>query len=55
LSSDIYFRIAADLGAPKNAIGQAEAKVRWGDDVYIYNFAWNTAIQNGRLRAFHTL
>jgi para-nitrobenzyl esterase len=53
-ASDIYFRISADRGARRNAMAQAEAKVQLGDDVYMYNFAWDTPIQGGRLRAFHT-
>jgi para-nitrobenzyl esterase len=53
--SDLYFRIAADRGARSNAIAQAQAKVQQGSgDVYMYNFAWDTPIDAGRLRAFHT-
>ncbi|HWB32107.1 MAG TPA: carboxylesterase family protein [Acidobacteriaceae bacterium] len=53
-ASDIYFRIAADRGARRNAIAQAEGKLRLGDDVYMYNFAWDTPVQGGKFRAFHT-
>ena len=53
-ASDLYFRISADRGARRNAIAQAEAKVQLGDDAYMYNFAWDTPIQGGKLRAFHT-
>lgn len=53
--SDLYFRIASDRGARSNAIAQAETKVQQGSgDVYMYNFAWDTPIDGGRLRAFHT-
>lgn len=53
--SDLYFRISADRGARMNAIAQAQAKLDQANgDVYMYNFAWNTPIQGGRLRAFHT-
>jgi para-nitrobenzyl esterase len=53
-ASDIYFRIAADRGARRNAIAQAEGKLALGDDVYMYNNAWDTPIEGGKLRAFHT-
>ena len=53
--SDLYFRISADRGARTNAIAQAQAKLdQQNGDVYMYNFAWDTPIDNGRLRAFHT-
>jgi para-nitrobenzyl esterase len=54
-ASDLYFRISADRGARTNAIGQAQAKLdQQSGDVYMYNFAWNTPLDDGRLRAFHT-
>ncbi len=53
-ASTLYFRISADRGARRNAIGQAEAKLAQGDDAYMYNFAWDTPILGGKLRAFHT-
>jgi para-nitrobenzyl esterase len=54
-ASDLYFRISADRGARRNAKAQAEAKVNQQDgSVYVYNFAWNTPIGGGRLKAFHT-
>jgi para-nitrobenzyl esterase len=54
-ASDLYFRIAADRGARMNAIAQAQAKLDQADgNVFMYNFAWNTPIDGGRLRAFHT-
>jgi para-nitrobenzyl esterase len=53
--SDLYFRITADRGARRNAILQAEAKVaQKSGTVYMYNFAWDTPIVGGKLRAFHT-
>ncbi len=53
--SDLYFRIASDRGARRNAIAQAQAKVAQNaGEVYMYNFAWNTPLDNGRLRACHT-
>jgi para-nitrobenzyl esterase len=52
--STLYFRISADRGARRNAIAQAEAKLALGDEAYMYNFAWDTPIQGGKLRAFHT-
>jgi para-nitrobenzyl esterase len=54
-ASDLYFRISADRGARTNAIAQAQAKLdQQSGDVYMYNFAWNTPLDDGRLRAFHT-
>lgn len=53
--SDIYFRIGTDKYFRRNAIAQAEAKVRQGHgDVYMYYFAWDTPLADGKLRAFHT-
>jgi para-nitrobenzyl esterase len=52
--STLYFRISADRGARRNAIAQAEGKIGLGDSAYMYNFAWDTPIQGGKLRAFHT-
>jgi para-nitrobenzyl esterase len=53
--SDLYFRISADRGARTNAIAQAQAKLdQQSGDVYMYNFAWDTPLDDGRLRAFHT-
>jgi para-nitrobenzyl esterase len=53
--SDLYFRISSDRLFRKNAIAQAQAKVSQNaGDVYMYYFAWNTGLDGGRLRAFHT-
>jgi para-nitrobenzyl esterase len=53
--SDLYFRISSDRGGRRNAIAQAEAKVKQpGADVYMYHFSWNTPVLDGKLRAFHT-
>ena len=55
--SDIYFRISTDRGARMNAISQAERKVAQGSGaVYMYYFAWNTPIADGKvaIKAFHT-
>ena len=55
--SDIYFRISTDRGARMNAINQAERKVAQGSGaVYMYYFAWNTPIVDGKMaiKAFHT-
>lgn len=54
-ASDLYFRISSDRGGRRNAIAQAEAKVKQsGADVYMYHFSWNTPVLDGKLRAFHT-
>ena len=52
-ASDVYFRIAGDRGARRNALEQAQAQSKQAT-VYMYNFAWNTPLDQGRLRAFHT-
>jgi para-nitrobenzyl esterase len=54
-ASDVYFRLSSDRGARTNAIAQAESKVEQASgDVYMYNFAWDTPVGDGRLKAFHT-
>jgi para-nitrobenzyl esterase len=54
-ASDLYFRISSDRGARRNAIAQAQAKAAQQDGaVYMYHFAWDTPLGDGRLRAFHT-
>ena len=53
--SDIYFRIASDRGARRNAVTQAERRIAQGKaNVYMYHFEWNTPLLGGKLRAFHT-
>jgi para-nitrobenzyl esterase len=53
--SDLYFRISSDRGARRNAIAQAEEKLKQGSgEVYMYHFSWNTPLLDGKLRAFHT-
>ena len=52
--SGLYFRMASDKGFRRHVIAQAEAKVAQGDNVFLYYFAWDTKLGDGRLRAFHT-
>ena len=53
--SDLYFRISSDRGARRNAVAQAEAKLKQqSGNVYMYHFSWNTPLLDGKLRAFHT-
>jgi len=53
--SDLYFRISSDRGARRNVMNQADRKLAVGPgNVYVYNFAWNTPVFDGKLRAFHT-
>ena len=53
--SDIYFRMASDRGARRNAVTQAERMLAQGKaNVYMYHFEWNTPLVDGKLRAFHT-
>ncbi|WP_163718527.1 carboxylesterase/lipase family protein [Mangrovibacterium lignilyticum] len=53
--SDLYFRISTDRGARYNAVKQAEMQLERGQaDVFMYYFQYNTPVDEGRLRAFHT-
>ena len=53
--SDLYFRISTDRGARRNAARQAELKLAEGKtSVFVYYFQWNTPLDDGKLRAFHT-
>jgi len=53
--SDLYFRISSDRGARRHVINQADRKLAGGaGNVFVYNFAWNTPVLDGKLRAFHT-
>lgn len=53
--TDLYFRMATDRGVRWNALRQAEKKIaqRKGS-VYMYHFIWDTPLDNGRIKAFHT-
>ncbi len=55
--TDLYFRIASDRGARRNATRQAELKLEQGKaNVYLYYCQWDTPLANGKLKikAFHT-
>ncbi|MBL7700464.1 MAG: carboxylesterase/lipase family protein [Chitinophagaceae bacterium] len=53
--SDLFFRISTDRGARYNATRQAEILLASGNpNVYMYYFQWNTKLENGKLRSFHT-
>jgi para-nitrobenzyl esterase len=53
--SDIYFRISTDRGARRNAVKQAELQIAQGKaNVYLYYFAWDTPLADGKIKAFHT-
>jgi para-nitrobenzyl esterase len=53
--SDLYFRLASDRGARRNAVTQAERRLAQGKaNSYVYHFEWNTPMLDGKLRAFHT-
>jgi para-nitrobenzyl esterase len=53
--TDQYFRISADRGARRNAVRQAELKSAQGKgSVYVYYFQWDTPVEGGKLRAWHT-
>lgn len=53
--SDLYFRISTDRGARYNAVKQAEMQLARGkSEVFMYYFQYNTPLEDGKLRAFHT-
>ena len=53
--SDLYFRLASDRAARRNAVTQAERRLAQGKaNSYVYHFEWNTPMLDGKLRAFHT-
>ncbi len=53
--SDVFFGITSDRGTRMNAITQAERKARLGAaPAYMYYFTYNTPMEDGRFRAFHT-
>src|SRR5262249_55116844 len=53
--TDVWFRFATDRDARAKATLQAERKLQQGKaDVFVYYFCWNTPMEDGKLRAFHT-
>jgi para-nitrobenzyl esterase len=53
--SDIFFEISSDRSTRMNAIAQAERKARLGKaPAYMYYFAYDTPMDGGKYRAFHT-
>jgi para-nitrobenzyl esterase len=53
--SDLFFEIASDRTFGKNATEQAERKAeQGGSPIFKYYFTYNTPIDDGRYRAFHT-
>jgi para-nitrobenzyl esterase len=55
-ASDIYFAVTTDRMMRMNAITQAERKVaQAAAPAYMYLFAWQTPILNGKLRSPHAI
>ena len=53
--SDLYFRISTDRGARFNAVKQAELQLSRGKaEVFMYYCKYDTPLEDGKLRAFHT-
>jgi len=53
--SDLYFRISTDRGARFNAVKQAEMQLARGKaEVFMYYCQYNTPLEGGKLRSFHT-
>jgi len=53
--SDIFFEISSDRGTRMNAIAQAERKAQLAKaPAYMYYFAYDTPMDGGKYRAFHT-
>ena len=54
-ASDIFIRISSDRSTRMNAIKQAERKTGLGAaPAFMYNFAYQTPMEGGKYRAFHT-
>jgi para-nitrobenzyl esterase len=54
-ASDIFFEISSDRSTRMNAIAQVERKTRQGKAAaYMYYFAYDTPMDGGKYRAFHT-
>jgi para-nitrobenzyl esterase len=54
-ASDIFFEISSDRSTRMNAITQAERKTRLGKaPAFMYYFAYETPMDGGKYRAFHT-
>jgi para-nitrobenzyl esterase len=53
--SDVFFEISSDRSTRMNAITQAERKTRLAKaPAYMYYFAYDTPMDGGKYRAFHT-
>jgi para-nitrobenzyl esterase len=53
--TDLWFRMVTDRGTGRNALVQAERRAEQGKaPVYLYYFAWNTPLVDGKIKAFHT-
>ena len=53
--SDLYFRISTDRGARYNSVKQAEMQLaRDKAEVFMYYCQYNTPLEDGKLRSFHT-
>jgi para-nitrobenzyl esterase len=54
-ASDVFFEISSDRSTRMNAIAQAERKTRLGKaPAFMYYFAYDTPMDGGKYRAFHT-
>jgi para-nitrobenzyl esterase len=54
-ASDIFFEISSDRSTRMNAIAQAERKTKLGSaSAWMYYFTYNTPMDGGKYRAFHT-
>jgi len=54
-AGDIYAALISDFSFRIPAIRLAEARLRNGGDVHVYEFAWRSAMYDGRLGACHAL
>lgn len=54
-ASDVFFEISSDRSTRMNAITQAERKTRLGTaPAFMYYFTYDTPMDGGKYRAFHT-
>jgi para-nitrobenzyl esterase len=53
---DLVLTLGSDAAVRTNAMTQAERKAALGKaPVYMYNFAWNSPVLDGKLKSMHTM
>jgi len=53
---DLFWTLGSDAAVRTNAMTQSERKAALGKaPVYMYNFAWNSPVLDGKLKSMHTM